>query len=171
MITRACFVVVVCILVGCADYNLTPISMDEAQHAHNGPGVKEGYIFYAPKPYLVGTYQGLSEDTEEPIYKFELRYLPDYSKPFRFTRNVFLSKFDLDIAFEDGWQFTGAKSKSDTTAALAELVKLAEAGAKFIPLDEDPSGKKATPQFIFFEITADSQGRPKIERVTVDGDG
>ncbi len=97
-------------LAGCASYDLTPITIDDV---HN-PDFGEGYVFHAPAPYLI-----------EIGGKHKIVYLPDFDRPYRFTRHEFLAKSELDVRFEDGWRFAGASSKTDSTAALSSLASLA----------------------------------------------
>lgn len=116
-------------LAGCAGYKLTPVSRSavEAAHAHGGP---EGYIVYAPQPFLLATINAPVKDdkgvTSPPTYKFEIIHLPNFDRPYRFTRHEFLAKSEVDFKLENGWMFAGAKSWSDSTAALTALAGLAE---------------------------------------------
>ncbi|MEK6702330.1 MAG: hypothetical protein AABZ53_08710 [Planctomycetota bacterium] len=114
-------------LSGCAGYSLTPLATD----AHDPS--KEGYVFYAPAPFLMGTLKSppaaAGEKTAPASYDFKIVYLPDRSRPYRFTRYECLAKSDLKITFTDGWLFTGAESSTDSTQALTAIVDLAKLAA------------------------------------------
>jgi len=119
-------------LTGCAGYRVIPITPSEARSVHSGKS-EHGYIFHAPAPYLFGKLKNTASLADgltlEDAYDFEIVYLPDYERPFRFKQYEFLAKSELKIAFEDGWKFTGAESKTDTTGALDAIVELAKTAA------------------------------------------
>jgi hypothetical protein len=135
-------------LSGCAGYRLTPITPDQARCDRDSQ--PEGYVFYAPKPYLLGL--GKTGDSGT-VFEFEVVYLPDQSKPYRFTRYELFAKSDLNITFEDGWKFTGAESKTDSTPALTALAGLANAALPGIFADR---GKPA--DVLLWEINTDGSG-------------
>ncbi len=105
---------------GCAGYKLTAISPQDADDAHLQGRNTEGYTFYEPAVYIV---VGPVETGKPTVQVFTL---PDYERPYRFTRYEFLAKSELEIAFEEGWRFTGAKSSTDSTAVPAAIVSLLE---------------------------------------------
>lgn len=140
---------------GCAGYKLKPISPAEAKRSHEeGSKSNEGYIFHAPQPFLLGTLKEL-DGGKSPTYDFKLIYLPDYNRPFRFTRYEFLAKSDLDVTFTDGWQFTNAKSTTDTTAAFSTLVDLAKGVVGTL------DATKPLPPIILFRI--DTSAEPILQ--------
>jgi hypothetical protein len=145
------------LLTGCAGYHLTPLSPDVAAQMHDtGKEHKEGYIFYAPQPFLLGN------PNQQGNYEFKLIYLPDYARPYRFTQYEFFAKSDLKIAFEDGWKFTGADSKVDTTAALSSLVELAKGAIK--------TASTTKPSPVLYRVEWDSTAKKmKLERTEMDG--
>lgn len=127
-------VVTCALLTGCAGYNLKPIAPGSSTHNPS----REGYVFYAPAPFLMGTLKapapaaggggGAAAGAAAVQYDFKIVYLPDSARPYRFTRYEFLAKSNLKITFADGWLFTGAESSTDTTQALTALVDLLELG-------------------------------------------
>lgn len=124
---------------GCAGYRLTPLerSVDTggAAGSVHTPGT-EGYVFYAPSPYLLGTLQGTKDGN--PGYDYKIIFLPDYDRPYRFTRFNTLAQSDLKISFAEGWMFTGAESSVDTTALLGLATALVEK-LPFAPTASSPA--------------------------------
>lgn len=118
------------LLTGCAGYRLEPTTPEDAAAVHRSSQTKEGYIFYEPHPYVMGTLKGSKADDKgtSAEYDFQLVYLPDYDRPYRFTRYETLAKNDLKITFANGWMFTGAESSTDSTAALSAIADLIKAG-------------------------------------------
>lgn len=132
-------------LTGCAGYNLRPITTGETSiESWGGKGVdgrpaKEGYIFYAPHPFLLLTPQPVPANMQppkKPHYSASIVYLPDFQRPYRFTRYTLLAKSDLNINFKDGWMFTGAESKTDTTAFTSGLVDLAKSAVGILSQED-----------------------------------
>ncbi len=167
---RALTLGVLCVgcVTGCAGYKLTPISPGEASSAHcEGREGKEGYIFHAPQPFLMGTLKPGTTPSEadgsvSAAYDFQIVYLPDYERPYRFTRYEFLAKSDVSTTFQNGWMLTGAESKTDTTAAVSSLVDFVKAVADIVPLSGD--GDASTlPGVVLYRI--DTSRTPPLELV------
>lgn len=209
MMTRLIFLALLpTTLCGCAGYKLTPIPPSVAANAHaeGSTPPREGYIFYAPRAYLLGTLRsgsansratangrtatpppGFAEDPAAPktsddraqpgpassagasaatlySYDFQVIYLPDYGRPFRFTSYEFLAKSELNISFKDGWMFTGAESSVDSTVALGHVVELAKAAAGLLLSDSQDTPPDS---MILYELTHEG-GRPKLRQVDID---
>jgi hypothetical protein len=150
-------VLIVCVIFalvpGCAGYRLTPMTPEGANEAHTRPD-REGYIFNAPAPFLIGSRvvkDGVS------TYDFKIVYLPDYKRPYRFTRYEFLAQSSLDITFQEGWRFDGAKSTSDSTATVAAL---AEVAGSILAMRE---AEAAPADLVIFRINPSE--RPALQQV------
>lgn len=146
--------IVVMMLSGCAGYRLNPISQTELQSLWNDQGgrrAEEGYIIYEPAPFLIGTLKEQAANQPYVLasdYTFKIEYLPDHSRPYRFTQYEVLAKSELKVTFANGWQFTGAESKTDSTAALTALVELAKT---ISPMDMRQNVREA-PSLVMFRI-------------------
>ena len=148
------------VVTGCAGYKLQPITPQQASDSHKTAGAKEGYIFYEPAPYLMGGLVAKGTDGKPDQYKFDLVYLPDYTRPYRFTRYEVLAKSNLKIAFENGWKFTGAESSTDSTAAFAALVDLAKSTVAAL---DRPAGAEPDPIVLYrIDLRADSPQLTKV---------
>ncbi len=113
------------LLSGCAGYKIRAV---DPANIHE-PG-KEGYVFHAPAPFLEERkITAKVDDVETVTYEYKIVYLPDMERPYRFTQYEFLAKSELKIAFEEGWKWTGAESKTDSTAVPSALVELAKSAA------------------------------------------
>lgn len=93
-------------------------------------------------------------------YDFRIVYLPDTTRPYRFTRYEFFAKSELKLVFEDGWKLTGAESKTDSTAALTALVELAKGGVGI--LGGEATGK-GLPGVVLYRI--DTGSKPALAQV------
>ncbi|MEO1009569.1 MAG: hypothetical protein AAFX79_13485 [Planctomycetota bacterium] len=124
-------------LCSCAGYKISPLAPDQLDEWGNDQD--DGYIFYEPELFLIArmrseSIQKLEDNLETQdksllldTYELEVIYLPDYSRPYRFSQYEFFAKSELKITFENGWMFTGAESKTDTTAILDLLAAALQA--------------------------------------------
>lgn len=157
---------------GCAAYKVTPVSHDAVVKAHEGGG-PEGYVVYALKLFLLasrapveGKKDGQSAADASPAYTVTPMWLPDYSRPYRVTTEVFLAKGDFKFAFKDGWQLLGVETEQDSTAALAALsglVQSAIAGVK--PVGTAQAAGSAPPDFYLYSVDF-KNGQYSIKQVS-----
>lgn len=161
---------------GCAAYKVTPVShkavMDSHSCCNGDKGGPEGYVVYAPKLFLLATRTPVEAKKGEdgaanvpPAYTVTPMWLPDYSRPYRVTTEVFLAKGNFKFTFKDGWQLVGVETEQDSTAALAALsglVQSAIAAAK--PAASASEAGSGPPDFHLYSVEFKS-GQYSINKV------
>ena len=114
---------VVCLvlfLAACAGYSIT----------EGGKGV--GYDVYRPEPYLLRTPISSGSGGAITGFKFEVQWLPNYSKRYRVHSWTGFGASDIKFTFKDGWMLTDLHDKSDNTKVLEQLTSLTK---HLIPAD------------------------------------
>jgi hypothetical protein len=148
-------------LAGCAGYSI--------QENGRGPG----YDVYQPEPYLLR--EPILSDSNKSItgFRFELVWLPNYSKAYRVHSWAGLGKADFEFNFEEGWKLTKVTNKADNTAITSQFVEALkhlipagaiglsaapERGGATVPYRIDLVRSSATP--VLYKIEFDACGNP-----------
>jgi hypothetical protein len=121
-------------LYGCAGIDITPLSKDQVEKAHQGNSDLRGYIVYAPMVVVEISAKDvcLEKDSKGSCAKpggtgcfaGSPFVLPDYSKPYLVNVRSGFGKTGVDITITDGWRLGNIKDNSDNTAVLGTVEKI-----------------------------------------------
>ena len=133
-----------CSLTGCSGFE---ISQSGYKGGIEKPG--EGYVFYAPKPMAFLTCK--ISDSGAVSHETEIKYVPDYSKPYTLKVVNRLGDADLKFMFTDGWNLAeiGSNYKSPETTT-GKLIDIADSAIGSF----DKGSKSATCQNLICELSA-----------------
>ena len=105
----------------CASYKIERVAPVDDQGWSEGE--TEGYLFYAPEPYLRVVSTPASADGKVAAkVEAAIVWLPNRRRTYRVTTSNFLAKADLQFAFEEGWMMTSIVDKGDNTTVVDSLL-------------------------------------------------
>lgn len=135
-------------LIGCAGVDITPITHDRAQNAHEAGSTDKGYIVYEPaifvevskKEVCVAKDDKGNCKVQETTCSVGAPFvMPDYKKPYLVNVKSGFGKSGADITITDGWRLGNVKDNSDNTAILDMVGKIVGLGSK--AFNERPAEK------------------------------
>ncbi len=148
MMKKFGLVVLIASLAGCGGVEISSLSDEEAEKAHQSGHKIPGYIVY--HPMIVVEVKEIIEkevETEDSIIREygkikecvvgKPQTLPDYEKPFLLRLKPGIGKSSVDLKIEDGWRLDGIKTESDNTALLQVLQKIVTQGASVSLMPSD----------------------------------
>jgi hypothetical protein len=139
---------VVVLLSGCAGYRV--------QAGGTGPG----YDVYTPEPYLKGepaTFE--NGGSKVASYKFEVVWLPNYSKRYRVHSWAGLGKADFSFTFTDGWRLTALADKSDNSNILSDVIGLVKDLLPAVGITKQTAPEALKLEPLLYRMDFDAEGR------------